>query len=120
MKRYSIYCGLESRSAAIMNGEYVLVEDGRRISTRAMVHELAATHFPSGYTIYEAEGRWNDPRRPDRACTERTLIVEVWEESENLLLSQEPPVRAFVRAYKSRGKQDEVVALVQEIDKVIR
>ena len=99
MQVHRIYCGLRSEN---------LTEE----QAAALVSDLALTHFPHGHTLYEAQGKWRGLRVE---CSERTIIVEVWEVNGCGV----PPTTELAADYKELAQQESVVITSNPVEGVV-
>ena len=89
MQQHRIYCGLIAPNMTESEAEQV-------------ARQLALEYFPNGHTIFLAEGVWAGVMVQ---CSEKTIIVEVWEANG----FGSPNVTGFAGAYKTAAQQEAVV-----------
>jgi len=99
MQVHRIFCGLQTPHLTTGQADQ-------------LVRDLALAHFPNGHTVYHAEGRWKGVMVE---CSERTLIVEVWEVSG----FDTPDYAGLAADYKELGRQESVVILSSPAEAVV-
>ncbi len=73
---------------------------------RKLLLKEANKRFPSGYTLFEAQGHWN-------GTSEKSVIIEIIE-----TWDAEPAVKRFIADIKRISKQDTVYVTSVKLDNV--
>ena len=100
MRLYRFYLGLDT--------------NGANVDARDIANSLAASCFPHGHTVYDAQGRWIGEVG---VIDEPTLIVEWMASSERIVDgSAHRLAQFFAGAYKDEANQESVLITQQDIE----